>query len=40
MANNSVGLGSIFLHVFLTVITGGAWLIVLVIWFLLKAIQN
>lgn len=33
---NRVGFGSILLHVILTLITGGAWLIVLVIIALLK----
>lgn len=27
---------TVLLHVFLTFITGGAWLIVLIIWYLLK----
>lgn len=41
MARKSkVGLGSILLHTILTVVTGGAWLIILLIWFLIAGTRK
>ncbi len=41
MARKSkVGLGSILFHTLLTLITGGAWLIVLLIWFLISGTRK
>lgn len=36
MANRNPSLFKVGLHVFLTVITGGFWLVVLLIWWFLK----
>lgn len=41
MATKSgISFWSLLFHVFMTLITGGFWLIVLVIWFLLKMIKK
>lgn len=41
MAQKSkVGLGSILLHTILTIVTGGAWLIILLIWFLVSGTRK
>lgn len=35
-SNRNPSIPLVLLHVFLTMITGGVWLIVLIIWYLLK----
>jgi hypothetical protein len=34
--NNNPSILKLLMHLFLTVITGGFWLIVLIIWYILK----
>lgn len=41
MARKSkVGMGSVLLHTILTICTGGAWLVVLLIWWLLAGTRK
>ena len=37
---SSVGFGTIALHTILTIVTGGAWLIILLIWFLIAGARK